>query len=168
MLQRLPTALPQVKPGNTSKNILNEIRPMIYFLYHIALSNLSIHYTWKNIKKSYKNKKIKISSPTWNEELPDESYSVVYIQYYFKQIYKKHEKKADNLSIGIYVNKIESRITFRTKTGYYLELLIPEREKLFENTKSIITKDKYGKNVPHLEINEVLLVRCDIVKNIYQ
>ena len=84
MLQRLPTALPQVKPGNTSENILNEIKPMIYFLYHIALSNLSIHYTWKNIKKLYKNKKFKISAPTWNEQLPDESYSVVHIQDYFK------------------------------------------------------------------------------------
>ena len=34
----------------------------------IALSNLSIYYTWKNIKKSYKNNKFKISAPTWNEE----------------------------------------------------------------------------------------------------
>ena len=35
---------------------------------YIALSNLSIYYTWKNIKKSYKNNKFKISAPTWNEE----------------------------------------------------------------------------------------------------
>ena len=35
---------------------------------YIALSNLSISYTWKNIKKSYKNNKFKISAPTWNEE----------------------------------------------------------------------------------------------------
>ena len=45
----------------------------------IALSNLSIYYTWKNIKKSYKNNKFKISVPTWNEEefeLPDGSYSI--------------------------------------------------------------------------------------------
>ena len=39
----------------------------------IALSNLSIYYTWKNIKSSYNNKKFKISTPTWNDkfELPD-------------------------------------------------------------------------------------------------
>ena len=45
---------------------------------YIALSNLSIYYTWKNIKKSYKNNKFKISAPTWNEEfeLPDGSYSI--------------------------------------------------------------------------------------------
>ena len=44
---------------------------------YVALSNLSIYYTWKNIKKSNKNNKFKISAPTWNEEfeLPDGSYS---------------------------------------------------------------------------------------------
>ena len=52
----------------------------------IALLNLSIYYTWKNIKKSDKNNKIKISAPTWNEEfeLPDGSYSVSDIQDNFK------------------------------------------------------------------------------------
>ena len=33
---------------------------------YIALSNLNIHYIWKNIKKSYKSSKFKISAPTWN------------------------------------------------------------------------------------------------------
>ena len=49
---------------------------------YVALSNLSIYYTWKNIKKSYKNNKFKISAPTWNGgfELPDGSYSVSDIQ----------------------------------------------------------------------------------------
>ena len=44
----------------------------------IALSNLTIYYTWKNIKNAYKNNKFEISAPTWNDkyELPDESYSV--------------------------------------------------------------------------------------------
>ena len=48
----------------------------------IALSNLSICYTWKNIKSSYNNNKFKISTPTWNDkfELPDGSYSVPDIQ----------------------------------------------------------------------------------------
>ena len=51
----------------------------------IALSNLSIYYTWKNIKSSYKNNKFKISAPTWNDkfELPDGSFSVSHIQDYF-------------------------------------------------------------------------------------
>ena len=52
---------------------------------YVALSNLSIYYTWKNIKISYKNNKFKISAPIWNEEieLPDGSYSVSNIQNYF-------------------------------------------------------------------------------------
>ena len=58
----------------------------------IALSNLSIYYTWNNIKSSYNNNKFKISTPTWNEEftLPDGSYSVSDIQNYFEYILKKH------------------------------------------------------------------------------
>ena len=45
---------------------------------YIALSHLSIYYTWKNVKKSYKNNKFKILAPTWNEEfeLPDGSDSI--------------------------------------------------------------------------------------------
>ena len=43
-----------------------------------ALSNLSIYYTWKNIKSSCNNNKFEISTSTWNDkfELPDESYSI--------------------------------------------------------------------------------------------
>ena len=60
----------------------------------VALSNLSIYYTWKNIKKSYKDNKFKISALTWNEEfqLPDGSYSVSDIQDYFECILKDMEK----------------------------------------------------------------------------
>ena len=56
----------------------------------VALSKLSYYYTRKNIKKSCKNNKSKISAPTWNEEfeLPDGSYSVSNIQYYFEYIFK--------------------------------------------------------------------------------
>ena len=44
----------------------------------IALSNPSFYCTWKNIEKSYKNNKCKISAPTWSDKfkLPDESYFV--------------------------------------------------------------------------------------------
>ena len=54
----------------------------------IALPNLSIYYTWRNIKTSYKNNKFKISTPTWNDEieLPDGSYSVSNSQDYFEYI----------------------------------------------------------------------------------
>ena len=54
--------------------------------------------------------------------------------------------------------KTEYKITFKIKTGYYLELLTPETMKLLGRTKSKITKDRNGENVPHLEITEVKLV----------
>ena len=48
---------------------------------------------------------------------------------------KKTWRKTDNPLTGIYVNKIENRITFKIKTGYYLELLTPESMKLLGSTK---------------------------------
>ena len=35
---------------------------------YVVSSNLSIYYTWKKMKNSYKSNKFKISAPTWNEE----------------------------------------------------------------------------------------------------
>ena len=68
----------------------------------------------------------------------------------------------------IYVNKIENRITFKIKTGYYLDLFTPETMKLLESTKSKITKDKNGEKVPHLEKTKVIFVHCNIANNNYQ
>ena len=61
----------------------------------VALSNLSIYYTWKNIKNLYKNNRFKILAPTWNEEfeLPNGSYSLSVIQEYFEYIWKTMGKK---------------------------------------------------------------------------
>ena len=60
---------------------------------NIALGNLSIYYTWKNIKSAYNNNKFKISAPTRHDtfDLPDGSYSIENIQGYFEFIIKKHE-----------------------------------------------------------------------------
>ena len=60
----------------------------------VALSNLSIYYTWKNIKSSCNNNRFKISAPMWNKkfELPDGSYSVSDIQDYFEYILKNTVK----------------------------------------------------------------------------
>ena len=88
----------------------------------IALSNLSIYYTWKNIKSSYNNNKFKISAPIWNDkfELPDGSYSVSDIQDYFKYVLKKHGENIDKLSVQIYANKIETRVSFKIKKDILL------------------------------------------------
>ena len=136
----------------------------------IALSNLSICYTWKNIRSSYNNNKFKISGPTWNDdfELPDGSYSISDTEDYFEYIFKKHGEDIDKPSVQIYVNKIENRVTFKIKNGYSLELLTPETMKLLGSTKNKLTKDKNGENVPHLKITEVILIHCNIVNNDYQ
>ena len=122
----------------------------------VALSILSIYYTWKNIKSSYNSHEFKISALTWNKkfELPDRSYSISDIQDYFEYILKERSENADNPPIRIYVNRTENRITFKIKSGYYLELLTPETMKFFGCAESKITKDGNGENVPHLEVVE--------------
>ena len=90
------------------------------------------------------------------------------IQDYFSYVLKKHGENVVNPSIEIFVNKIKNRITFKIKTGYYLELLISKIMKLLESTKNKIDKNKNGENVPHLEITEVVLVHCNIVNDDYQ
>ena len=128
----------------------------------VALSNLSIYYTWKKIKSSYNTNKFKISTPTWSKdfELPDGSYSISDIQDYFEYILEKYSESVDNPSIRIYINNIENRIN--------LELFTPETMKLLGNAENEITKDKNGENVPHLEIVELVLVHCNLVNNDYQ
>ena len=75
---------------------------------NMALVNLSIYFTWKNIKSVYNNNELKISPPTWNDEfkLPDGYYSV---SDYFEYIIKKNETIADNPPVQIYVNKIKKQ-----------------------------------------------------------
>ena len=69
---------------------------------------------------------------------------------------KKCGEKTVNLSIRMYKNKIEKRIMFKIKTGYYLKLLILKTMKLLGSFKSKITENENGENVPHLEITEVI------------
>ena len=78
------------------------------------------------------------------------------------------ETETENPPVRIYKNKIESRITFKIKTAYYLELLTPETMKFLGSTENKISKDKNGENVPHSEISEAVLVHCNMVKNDYQ
>ena len=66
----------------------------------------------------------------------------------------------------IYISKIENRITFKIKTGYYLEFSTPETMKLLGNTQSKIVKNENGENVLHLEITQVM--HYSIVNNDYQ
>ena len=124
---------------NTGNNKANESNEFIYQFTdklnlktannkNIGLVNLSIYYTWKNIKPAYSNYKFKVSAPIWNDEfdLLDRSYSISVIQDCFEFIIKKHETLAENPPVQIYPNKIKNRIVFKVKTGYKLELLSRE------------------------------------------
>ena len=137
---------------------------------NVALANLSIYYTWKNIKSAYNNNKFKFSTPTWNDEfdLPHGSYSTSDIQGYFEHIIKKHANIANNYPVQIYINKIKNRIVFKIKTGYKLESLSSETMKLLGSTKKDADQDKNSENVPKLESCEVVLIHCNIVNNNYQ
>ena len=136
---------------------------------NMALGNLSIYYTWKNIKSKYNNNKFKISAPTWNDtfDLTDGTYSIADIKDYFEFIIKKHETLTENTPVPIYPDKIQNRIVFKIKTGYKLELLTPETMKLLGSTKKDVDSDKNSENVPKLESVESVLVHCNLVKNGY-
>ena len=110
---------------------------------NITLGNLSIFYTWKNIKSAYKNNKFKISAPFWNDtfNLPDISYSNADIQDNLESIIEKHVTLTENRPVQIYPNKIKNRIVFKIKAGYKLELLSSEMMKLLGSTKKEVDQD---------------------------
>ena len=99
---------------------------------HVALQYFCIYYKRKNVRQQYKNNKIKIIAPTWNDEfeLPDVLYSVSDIQDYIEYIIIKHKKFPTNFPIHIYFNRIINRIVFKIKDGYKIELKTPETMKL--------------------------------------
>ena len=111
---------------------------------HVALQKLSVYYTWKNIRKKYKNNKLKIIAPTWNDELelPDGSYSVSDIEDWIRFIIKKHGTLTTSPPIHVYINRINNRLAFKIKDGYNLEL---QTLKLFGSTKKLIDKKKTEK-----------------------
>ena len=137
---------------------------------NIALANLSIYYTCKNIKSECNSNKFRVHAPFWNDEfnLPNGSYSVSDIQDYFEYIIKKHETISGNPPVQIYVNKIKNRIVFKIKAGYQIELLTEEAMQLLRSSKKVIDKNKDGEIVPRLETDEVVLVHCNLANNNYQ
>ena len=137
---------------------------------NMALANLSIYYTWKNVKSTYNNDKFKISAPAWNEtfDLPDGSYNISEIQDYIEYIIKKHETIGENGPILIYDNTINNRIVFKIKSRYKLELLSKETMKLLGSTKDTNDADKNSEDISKFENVEVVLVHCNLVNNAYQ
>ena len=114
---------------------------------NMALANLSIYYTWKNIKSEYNNNKFKISALTWNDtfDLRDVSDTISDNQDFFEFIIKKHETLAENQPVQIYPNKIKKRIVFKIDAGCKLELLTPEIIKLLGSGKKDVKTIKMVK-----------------------
>ena len=137
---------------------------------NIALANLSIYYTWKNVKSDYNNNKFKISAHTWNDtfDVPDGSYSIDALQNYFEYIIKKYETIAKVSPVIIYVNEVNNRIVFKIKSGYKLELLSKEMMRLLGSSTDTIDGDKNSELVPKLETVDLVLLHCNLVNNSYQ
>ena len=89
-----------------------------------------------------------------------------YSRLFWIYIWKKHGEKIVNPSIKVHIIKIENIITFKIKTGYYLELSTLETMKLLGSTKSKTAKYENGENVPYLEITELVLIYCNVVDTI--
>ena len=79
---------------------------------HVALQNLSVYCTWKNISQQYKNNELKIIAPTCRDEfeLSGGSYSVSHIQDYIEYIIKKPKPLPTTHPIHIYINRIDNRL----------------------------------------------------------
>ena len=110
-----------------------------------------------------------MSGPTWSEDvtIPDGSYETSQIQNYIPdEVIKKHElnvKSNEQSPILIYAKRILSRVSFRIKTGYKVELLTNETMRLLGDGP-IIDTTKSGENVPKLEIVKNVLVFCNLVE----
>ena len=89
----------------------------------MALANLSIYYTWKNIRSEYKNNKFKYSAPNWKNtfNLPDGSCYIAGIQDHFEFIIKKRNFDWKSTSSNL------ARTVFKIKIGYKLEFLTPKQ-----------------------------------------
>ena len=57
---------------------------------NVALQNLSIYYTWKNIRQLYKNNKLKIIAPTWNKRNGKRFNNHFYSLFFIMSIFLKH------------------------------------------------------------------------------
>ena len=158
-----------IKANDLQKFVLNSSQELDIksSSYHVALQNLSIYYTWNNVRQQHKNNKLKInkSNMEWWVWI---TRWFLFSGRYSRQsgIYcKKHETLTDNPPIHAYVNRINNRLVFKIKYGFKVELQRPETMKLLASTTKLIDKTKNGENVPSLE---VVFVQFNLVDNRYQ
>ena len=97
---------------------------------NIALGNLSIYYTWKNIGMILL------------------IYLMVFILFQILKIILNLSLK----NMKLYPNKVKNMIVFKIKTGYKLELLSPETMKLLGSTKKVVDKKKKWRRCTKIRI----------------
>ena len=129
---------------------------------NIGLVDLSIYYTWKNIKSEYTTINLTY--------LPQLGIILliclmVLTQFLTFRITLNLSSKNTKLKNKI---KIKNRTVFKVKTSYKLELLSRETMKLIGSTKKDVDKDKDEEVVSKLESVEVVLVHCNLVNTSYQ
>ena len=154
MLSRLPIYFAQLKAGNNSEKLKNEITDRKNLQNNSVKDWLALFKDGKNFYEQRKFKldltdKPNLKDPkknmalanfsiyyTWSEynnnkfkmSAPtwNDTFDLPDFQEHFEFIVKKHETLTDNLQVQIYPNKIKNGIVFKIKTGYKLELSTPE------------------------------------------
>ena len=127
-------------------NVIRDPKPFCFNFDWPKDVDKNLKHEIRNIRKQYKNNKLNIAAPTWNDEfeLPDSSYSVSDIQDCTEYIIKKNETLTKIPPIDVYINRINKGLVFKIKDGNKLELQTPETVKLFSITKKLIGKTKIG------------------------
>ena len=104
---------------------------------------------WKNIRKQYKNNKLKIIALIWNYEfeLPYGSYYLSGIQDCIEYIVKKHETLTEIPLIRVTINRNKNRLVFKIKDGNKLYLQTPKAMKLIGSTEKINRENKTWRKI---------------------
>ena len=151
----------------------------------VCVSDISMYYSWPNIKSSYKNNTFKYKRTADNKEfdvkIPDGSYEIRDINNYLHFVMRDNNDKANDKGkypIEMYANHIYQRVTVATQDKYILQLPIDGLGKVLGFTKPAQEGDKYvligpdieknGDMIPQIERVESVSVHCNLVDNRYQ
>ena len=151
----------------------------------VCVSDISMYYSWPNIKSSYGNNTFKYKRTTDNKEfevkIPDGSYEIRDINKYLHYVMKNNGEKPDDdkkFPIEIYANPIYQRVTIVVKDKYILQLPVDGLGKVLGFTKAAQVGDKHvqigpdvdvhGDVIPLIERVESVSVHCNLVDNRYQ
>ena len=182
---------------NAGTNYRNKLsykltKPMRLSNCEVCLSDISMYYSWPNIKSSYGNNKFKYTRLTDNKvfdvELPDGSYEVKDINSYLRFVMVRNGDKIDIVDkkerypIELYINTLFYTVTILTNDKYTVQLPIDGLGKVLGFTKTAEEGDKYaligphdlnnkgenGNTIPQIERVESVFVHCNLVDNEHQ